>query len=215
MRVWTQHPKYLDRAGFIALWRETLLAKKVLEGNTKGYRNHPQLTRFKNTENPVRNVDVYLYHVFKESQSRGYSFSREKFVEICTPEKIDVKQGQLKYEWRHLLEKLKRRDINKYNELTKIHIDTIEPHPIFHVVDGDTPEEWEIIETTVNRSTKRAKTSHNANNNVIINEQVVETKTEAIINTKEIISKEDIEKYIKSDKIEEKDHSVIINYCGK
>jgi len=47
MRIWSLHPKYLDTKGLVALWRETLLAKHVLEGKTKGYKNHPQLNRFK------------------------------------------------------------------------------------------------------------------------------------------------------------------------
>jgi len=56
MRIWSLHPKYLDAKGLVALWRETLLAKNVLEGKTTGYRNHPQLERFKRTDNaiPVR-----------------------------------------------------------------------------------------------------------------------------------------------------------------
>jgi len=30
MRLWSIHPQYLDKKGIIALWRETLLAKKAL-----------------------------------------------------------------------------------------------------------------------------------------------------------------------------------------
>lgn len=41
------HPRYLDRQGLTAGWREGLLAQKVLTGATKGYRNHPQLRRFR------------------------------------------------------------------------------------------------------------------------------------------------------------------------
>ncbi len=41
------HPRYLDRQGLTACWREGLLAQKVLRGATKGYRNHPQLRRFR------------------------------------------------------------------------------------------------------------------------------------------------------------------------
>ena len=43
MRLWTLHPKYLDAQGLVALWREALLAKAVLRGETRGYRHHPQL----------------------------------------------------------------------------------------------------------------------------------------------------------------------------
>ncbi len=30
MRIWSLHPKYLDRQGLLACWRETLLAQKVM-----------------------------------------------------------------------------------------------------------------------------------------------------------------------------------------
>jgi Pyrimidine dimer DNA glycosylase (EC 3.2.2.17)/DNA-(apurinic or apyrimidinic site) lyase (EC 4.2.99.18) len=52
MRLWSIHPKYLDVQGLLGLWREGLLAQKVLLGETKGYRNHPQLIRFKRTSDP-------------------------------------------------------------------------------------------------------------------------------------------------------------------
>jgi hypothetical protein len=41
MRIWSIHPKYLDAKGLVALWRETILAKNVLEEKTNGYKNHP------------------------------------------------------------------------------------------------------------------------------------------------------------------------------
>ena len=53
MRLWSIHPGYLDAKGLVALWREGLLAQKVLLGDTRGYKNHPQLKRFKNTNNPL------------------------------------------------------------------------------------------------------------------------------------------------------------------
>lgn len=37
MRIWSLHPSYLDAKGLVALWRETLLAQKVLLGATVGY----------------------------------------------------------------------------------------------------------------------------------------------------------------------------------
>jgi hypothetical protein len=66
MRLWSLHPKYLDNKGLIALWREALLAQKVLMGKTRGYKNHPQLDRFKMTENPVNSINQYLKEVFQE-----------------------------------------------------------------------------------------------------------------------------------------------------
>jgi hypothetical protein len=29
MRIWTLHPQYLDPQGLVALWRETLLARRI------------------------------------------------------------------------------------------------------------------------------------------------------------------------------------------
>ena len=43
MRLWSLHPRYLDPQGLVALWREALLARAVLCGNTRGHRKHPQL----------------------------------------------------------------------------------------------------------------------------------------------------------------------------
>ncbi len=40
MRLWSLHPKYLDVKGLVRAWREGLLARKALGGETKGYRNH-------------------------------------------------------------------------------------------------------------------------------------------------------------------------------
>jgi len=66
MRLWSIHPKYLDVQGLLGLWREGLLAQKVLLGETKGYRNHPQLIRFKRTPDPVLYLGTYLYYVYQE-----------------------------------------------------------------------------------------------------------------------------------------------------
>ena len=58
MRLWSIHPKYLDPIGLVALWREALLGRSVLIRGDGSYYNHPQLLRFKNTENPV----LYINH---------------------------------------------------------------------------------------------------------------------------------------------------------
>ena len=71
MRLWSIHPKYLDSKGLVALWREGLLAQNVLLGNTKGYKNHPQLIRFKKTNNQSAAIASYLRSVADEADSRG------------------------------------------------------------------------------------------------------------------------------------------------
>ena len=117
MRIWSIHPKYLDAKGLVALWRETLLAKKVLENKTKGYRNHPQLERFKRSENPVNNINLYLNYVYVEAGRRNYSFDKTKVNLNSKPSTIIVTQGQIDYEIGHLKNKLMNRDPKKFKEL--------------------------------------------------------------------------------------------------
>lgn len=141
MRLWSLHPKYLDSKGLVALWREGLLARKVLLGETKGYKHHPQLERFKKHKNPVKAIDTYLLHVYKESQLRSYNFERTKIGNKFTSEIVDVTETQLKYEMEHLKSKLKTRNPEKYLEIKRITQPT--PNPFFRMVPGDL-ETWEI-----------------------------------------------------------------------
>lgn len=142
MRIWSLHPKYLDTKGLVALWRETLLAKHVLEGKTKGYKNHPQLDRFKTQNNPLDCINYYLSEVHKEATQRGYNFDESKISWDFKPVKIQVTSGQLAYETNHLLNKLKTREPNRYKEVSSL--STFEPHPIFTIVEGDI-ETWEVV----------------------------------------------------------------------
>lgn len=142
MRIWSIHPKYLDNKGLIALWREVLLAKKVLEGKTKGYKNHPQMNRFKISKKPINNINLYLSYVYNEAFKRGYNFDKSKIDNYIETKELKVTHGQLDYEWSHLLNKLKLRDPKKYEELTKLK--KFEHHPIFTIVKGNI-EDWEIV----------------------------------------------------------------------
>ncbi|BAX81438.1 pyrimidine dimer DNA glycosylase/endonuclease V [Labilibaculum antarcticum] len=142
MRIWSVHPKYLDTKGLVALWRETLLAKNVLEGNTKGYKNHPQLTRFKKSTNPLHSINQYLEAVYQESLKRGYHFNKNKFSVESDPVTLTVSKGQIEYETQHLLKKLKARDLSKYDSL--LAETNIESHPLFKIIIGEI-EAWEIF----------------------------------------------------------------------
>lgn len=142
MRLWSLHPQYLDSKGLVALWREALLAKHVLEGKTKGYKNHPQLTRFKATKNPVSAMEHYLSVVYQEALTRGYHFNKNKINWHFKPMTLTVTKGQIKFEIKHLFNKLKSRDRCKYKEL--IRLNNLKPHPLFQIIDGDI-EKWEII----------------------------------------------------------------------
>src|SRR3954464_11636992 len=98
MRIWSLHPKYLDAKGIVALWRETLLAKHVLEGKTKGYKNHPQLNRFKNSEHPVDLINQYLSDVYHEAKARNFNFDKSKINWEFKKRKVPVTRGQVEYE---------------------------------------------------------------------------------------------------------------------
>ena len=80
MRLWSLHPKYLDAPGLVALWREALLAQAVLRGETKGYRSHPQLRRFRDQMDPVIVITAYIQHVHSEAVVRGYRFDDSKIL---------------------------------------------------------------------------------------------------------------------------------------
>lgn len=142
MRIWSLHPKYLDAKGLVALWREALLAKHVLEGRTKGYRNHPQLIRFKNCEKSLHAINHYLSVVHEEAGKRNYQFDSVKIDWSFDPAKINVTRGQVDYETRHLKSKLQLRDPVKFNELT--FLTSCEVHPVFTLIEGEI-ENWEIL----------------------------------------------------------------------
>jgi Pyrimidine dimer DNA glycosylase len=140
MRLWTLHPKYLDPQGLVALWREALLARAVLRGETRGYTRHPQLERFQLHEKTLFAIDAYLAVVFEESVSRGYSFNRSKIGHFDVVDEIEATSGQIEFEWRHLLRKLSARSPLIYEKLHNI--SDPECHPLFRIVSGQI-EQWE------------------------------------------------------------------------
>lgn len=142
MRIWSLHPQYLDTKGLLALWRETLLAQKVLQGKTKGYKNHPQLLRFKNTKDPLAFIGAYLYIVAQEAVSRNYSFDQSKILKKGRRKNsLSVTNKQVLYETQHLLEKLRRRDPARFRQFKG---KKLKLHPLFYSVSGPV-ESWEKI----------------------------------------------------------------------
>jgi hypothetical protein len=140
MRIWSIHPKYLDSKGLVALWREALLAKNVLENKTNGYKNHPQLNRFKESEKASDCINLYLWEIYQEAQRRNYRFNKDKVNQNFTPLTITVTTGQLDFEAAHLKAKLKLRDRKKLKELTGVK--DFESHPLFEIIEGEI-ERWE------------------------------------------------------------------------
>lgn len=142
LRLWSIHPRYLDNQGLIALWREGLLAQKVLSGETRGYRKHPQLIRFRETVNPTAAIGRYLEHVYFEAVNRGYQYQREKILNSDFTGQIPITRGQLDYEFKWLLTKLQQRQPEKYRAIQQIFLP--DPHPIFEVINGGIAS-WEKV----------------------------------------------------------------------
>ncbi|MGJ0203379.1 pyrimidine dimer DNA glycosylase/endonuclease V [Leucobacter sp. gxy201] len=145
MRIWSLHPAHLDRMGLLACWRETLLAQAVLAGRTRGYRNHPQLARFRELDAPLAAVGAYLGAVADEAQARGYRFDRDRILHDPvgraegSPAPIPVTVGQLDFEWAHLGRKLHERSPEyaaRWDDAEP------SPHPLFTAVPGGV-EAWE------------------------------------------------------------------------
>lgn len=134
MRLWSLSPAHLDVRGLVALWREGLLARAVLDGKTRGYRHHPQLERFLSQEEPLAAVDCYLSRVLDEARARGYSFDISKIRYMkCGHDPIPVTDGQMEHEWKHLLRKLETRDPLKWREERRRRP---EPHGCFRTLAG-------------------------------------------------------------------------------
>lgn len=153
MRLWTLHPQYLDPQGLVALWREALLARAVLKGATRGYRHHPQLQRFQAQPSPVSSINAYLAGVLEEATHRGYRFDRRRFGPCRPVRPIPVTEGQLRYEWNHLLRKLSSRSPELYRRWR----DVSHPrcHPLFELHPGPV-EAWERVDAPRDRSGKKA-----------------------------------------------------------
>ncbi|MGO2932006.1 pyrimidine dimer DNA glycosylase/endonuclease V [Microbacterium sp.] len=142
MRLWSMHPRYFDRQALTACWREGLLAQAVIAEPGRGYSRHPQLRRFQQTDDPQAAIGDYLGAIVDEADARGYHFARAKVRQIGTGEDMTVNDGQLLYEWRHLLTKLQQRSPTIWGRWRSIALP--DPHPSFIVVDGPIAD-WEKI----------------------------------------------------------------------
>ncbi len=141
MRLWSLHPRYLDARGLVALWREGLLAQKVLSGGAPGYSRHPQLERFRAHPHPESAISSYLQAVYHEASERGYGFDRGKIGRSASPASaMEVTDGQLRYELSHLSAKLESRAPAAFERLLGVCVP--DPHPGFAVVPGPVAS-WE------------------------------------------------------------------------
>lgn len=140
MRLWSLHPRYLDRQGLLACWREALLAKAVLRGLTRGYRRHPQLDRFRTHPQPRRAINAYLAALHDEATQRGYAFDKSKIGPVHVVESIVLTTGQLAHEWQHLQAKLAIRDPALHMRQAEVAMPDC--HPLFQLQPGPIAD-WE------------------------------------------------------------------------
>lgn len=140
MRLWSLHPQYLDTQGLLAAWREGLLAQKVLLGETRGYRHHPQLERFRQAPDPTAAIAAFLLGIHAEACKRHYRFDENRIRIAAWPGTLPLNAGQLQYEWQHLLQKLANRDPARHEVLRELASPL--PHPLFHLVPGPVAD-WE------------------------------------------------------------------------
>lgn len=146
MRIWSLHPRYLDRQGLLAGWREGLLAQAVLNGQTRGYTHHPQLVRFRASDDPLGAIGTYLGYMADEATARGYTFDAAKILSKARPDlHLTVTEGQLDYERGHLLAKVRTRHPEDTARIASL-MAPVEPHPLFAVVPGGI-EAWERLST--------------------------------------------------------------------
>ena len=140
MRLWTIHPQYLDSQGLVALWREALLARAVLRGQTRGYRHHPQLERFRAHALPRCAISAYLAAIHSEATARGYAFDKSKIGPLRSVDPISTTTGQISYEWKHLLGKLSVRSRVLRRRWRAVRVPLC--HPLFTPIPG-LIEPWE------------------------------------------------------------------------
>ena len=139
MRLWSLHPSILDRAALVACWREGLLAQRVLTGTTRGYTRHPQLERFRATDEPLDAIGHFLMSLHAGATARDYRFDASRVLRPDAPNPgIPVTTGQLALELEHLRRKVAVRDSLWLPRLPAI----AQPSPSLVEVPGGV-ESWE------------------------------------------------------------------------
>lgn len=147
MRLWSLHPSLLDRQGLVAGWREALLAQAVLLGQTRGYKAHPQLERFRSHPEPEAAIGAYLVGLHEESRARGYRFDAGKINQssglhadaFAHIGRIEVTFGQLGFELSHLRAKLFHRSpdfLAAHAKALETTEELVPAHPLFKPVAG-------------------------------------------------------------------------------
>lgn len=90
----------------------------------------------------MASVASYLRSVRAEAALRGYAFDARRIARVGSTGRLTVTRGQLEWERRHLLAKLRRRDPPRAVALASIR--RPRAHPLFRVVPGGV-ESWERV----------------------------------------------------------------------
>lgn len=128
------------------------MAQKVLQGLTRGYRHHPQLSCFLATRRPAAALAGCLAVVRQEASRRGCSFDAGKIGPLRFRGPIIETKGQLLYEWEHLLRKLAVRDPAKLRASRSVAVP--EP-PLFRIARGKV-RAWEKARVGSNKQEQTA-----------------------------------------------------------
>ena len=76
-----------------SLLERSIISEKVLAVRTKGYRNHPQLQRFRNRSAPPSAIAAFLNGLAEEATKRGYTFNTTLILAPPTEETIPLASG--------------------------------------------------------------------------------------------------------------------------
>lgn len=114
----------------------------MLLGRTRGYLAHPQLERFRESEDPVGEIGAFLAGVRAAATERGYRFDETRInrADVFRAGALEVTDGQLGFERAHLAGKLQRRDPERLASLPE----RPDAHPLFRVVSGPVAS-WERV----------------------------------------------------------------------
>ena len=127
MRWWSIHPRYFDKSGLIAAWREGLQMQKALQN---GEDDDPTLACFKYASDPLRAVGAYLSFLAAEGSKRGYKLAHERILyPNFDQEFVPLDNVRFGFDAEEMHKKLSRRSEAYLRELPAV--SEWEMHPVF------------------------------------------------------------------------------------
>jgi hypothetical protein len=130
-------------------------------GDTRGWRNHPQLDRFKDHSETMDAIGFYPLKIREEASFRGHSYDGSKIRRpINRVALTSITTGQLLYEFSLLLERTRLRMPAWHEKLREVY-DLPKAYPLFEVVEGDVGR-WEVSYWRGGSASKGKANSHHA-----------------------------------------------------